>query len=174
MRQLLLLAFLAGFLNGFGQEAQKTEQIDSIVKSINASTKNIYYDSVFNETPYGVSSKTYITVIMDSTELKKYSQRAIITNGEKDKVKITVGENTFYFQQDKLIKVEESMNEGNKEFKMDWYYVDEKPLSHTTIQKIDGKPVDYQPKDPEKIEERATFLIRLAGMMREKVKPAAK
>ena len=59
--------------------------------------------------------------------------------------------NTFYFDQDKLIKVEEFGIEGEKKLFADWYYSENKPLYYT-----------YQ---SDKSESRAALLLTMGNNM---------
>ena len=59
--------------------------------------------------------------------------------------------NTFYFDQGKLIKVEEYMIKDGKEQHADWYYADDKPLYYT-----------FQ---TDRSEERAAFLLNMAKVL---------
>lgn len=96
-------------------------------------------------------SKTYITIVTDNYELKKYVN-AVVSVSEYDGVKSKVdGTNTFYFHKNKLIKVEEYLIEGEKRQDADWYYWNEKPLYYTL--------------KSDKSEERIKFLLSLSKII---------
>jgi len=133
MKNLLLLIILGGAFNSYSQEAAKIKQIDSLVKVINNnSTLNTHTDSITHDVPaIGFLMKTYLTVVTDAGQLKKYVNYSLGTQIVNSVSKRTTTSSSFYFDKDKLIKVEEFIIEDDKENHADWYYTDDKPLYYT-------------------------------------------
>lgn len=98
--------------------------------------------------------KTYLTIALDRGKLRKYVNQVYTTRLENGISKQMIGSNIFYFDQDKLIKVEDSMIEGEKKFHADWYYSENKSLYYT-----------FQ---SDKSESRAALLLTIAdGMLKQ-------
>jgi len=155
MKKILLSAFVFFAIKGNCQDTFKIRQIDSLVKVINQSNLIIQNDSTLQDRPeLDLSIKTYLTVALDGNKLKKYVNRVNSVRLEKGISKQMTTSNTFYFDQDKLIKVEEYAIEGEKKLYADWYYSENKPLHYT-----------YQ---SDKSESRAALLLTMAnGMLKQ-------
>jgi hypothetical protein len=92
-------------------------------------------------------------MVTDGTELKKYVNNVHATTQENGTTKQMVSTNTFYFDHNKLIKVEEFATQGDKKMDMLWYYADDKPLYYTF--------------KSDKAQERAELLLTIAKSMLE-------
>jgi len=151
MKIFFLFFFLFGVTKTFSQDI-RIRQIDSLAKAINNSNFKIHTDSTSQDFPQvGLWMKTYLITVTDSTQLKKYINKVYATRVDGGVSKKTTTSSSFYFDQNKLIKVEEFMIEDDKENHADWYYADDKPL-HYTLKN-------------EKSEERANFLLNIAKTM---------
>jgi hypothetical protein len=152
MKNIFLTAIILLSLNTYSQDTAIVKQIDAMVKLINSSGYKIQRDTIKQDQPaMGFSSQTYLSMLMNSGELKKYVNDVHMTMKERK----VHGTNTFYFDKNKLIKVEEFMIEGNKKVEFEWYY-------------SNGKPV-YNTLKSEKDQERAEFLLKTAQAMLEKM-----
>ena len=132
--KLLLILFLGLSLEAFTQDTVKLKQIDILVSQINNADLKINHDTIMNDIPaVGLKMKTILTASTDNGILKKFTNSVISTENANGIVKETVGVNTFYFDQNKLIKVEEYLIKDNEKKQAEWYYADDKPL-HYTVQ----------------------------------------
>ena len=133
MKVFYLFFFLFGATKSFSQDAAKIRQIDSLVKVINNNFNlKTHIDSITNDVPaIGFLMKTYLTVVTDAGQLKKYVNYSLGTQIVNSVSKRTTTSSSFYFDKDKLIKVEEFIIEDDKENHADWYYTDDKPLYYT-------------------------------------------
>ncbi|THU41473.1 hypothetical protein FAM09_05030 [Niastella caeni] len=130
--------------------------MDSLVKLINNSNFKTQRDTIKQDRPdYGISSRTYLTMVSEGNELKKYVNSFHMTTKNNGISKKMDGENAFYFDHNKLIKVEEFMSEGDKKMEMHWYYADEKPI--------------YNTLNAGKDNERAEMLLKMAKGLVEKM-----
>jgi hypothetical protein len=136
----------------YSQDTLKTKEIDIVVNSINHSNYQIEKDTLIQDKPeYGLKMTTYLTMVVDGNQLKKYENfvHTIMTqNGTKRELTTS---STFYYDKNKLIKVEEYVIEGSDKKVMDWYYLEDKPLYYTL--------------KSEKAAERALLLITLSEAM---------
>ena len=153
----MLLSVLVLFtLRANSQDKLKIRQIDSLVQVINQSNLKAQNDSIFQDRPeLGLSMKTYLTMIVDGNELKKYVNNVNTTSIEKGVSVQMFTSNIFYYNQNQLIKVEEFANAGDKKHNAEWYYADDKPLYYT-----------YQSP---KSEDRAIFLLTLSKTLLKQV-----
>lgn len=139
----------------FCQDTVKMRQIDSLVKVINQSKEGIKYDSILQDyKELGLTMRTYLTSIANGKDLKKFSNKVYTRRDVKGVTEESVSENAFYFDQKKLIKVEEYITKGDKTMHADWYYHDGKPLYYTM--------------QSDKAESRATLLLEMAKTFLEK------
>jgi hypothetical protein len=96
MRKLLLSVLIVCTMKGYCQDTLKIRQIDSLVKVINQSNLNIQYDSILQDYPeLGLTMRTYLTMVLDGNELKKYVNNVNSVRLEKDISIKTTGSNTF-------------------------------------------------------------------------------
>lgn len=140
----------------YSQDTTKLKQIDALVNQINTSDFKTQRDTIKNEQPQiGLSMRTYLTIVTNGTELKKYVNNVHATSQENGKTKQIVAANAFYFDHNKLIKVEEVATQGDKKMEALWYYADDKPIYYTL--------------KTERAEERADLLLTIAKGMLEKM-----
>ncbi len=115
MKTTLLFAAFLFSLIGYSQDTMELKQIDAVVNRINNSDFKTQRDTIKNDQPQmGLSMRTYLTMITDGTELKKYVNNVHATTQENGTTKQMVATNAFYFDHNKLIKVEEFATQGDK------------------------------------------------------------
>jgi hypothetical protein len=132
MKSILSFLFLLSFLTAFCQDTSKIKEINLLVSVINTSTLPVQRDTLVKDHPeMGLKMTTYLTMIVNNNHLLKYVNYVITTRNENGVQKQMTGSNTFYYNQNKLIKVEEYLIEGDKKQIADWYYSEEKPLYYT-------------------------------------------
>ena len=152
MKKLLLIVLLVSTIQADSQDTLKIKQIDSIVTGINKSNLVPINDSIVQDLPaMGLYMKTNLTMLVEGKELKKYVNKVNGVRKENGVSEELRSSNTFYFDQGKLIKVEEFIVKDGKEQHADWYYADDKPLYYT-----------FQ---SDRSEERAALLLNMAKSM---------
>jgi hypothetical protein len=140
----------------YSQDSMKLKKIDALVTMINTSEYKTQRDTIKNDQPQlGLSMRTYLTTVTDGTELKKYVNNVYATTQENGTTKQIVTVNAFYFDHNKLIKVEEFATQGDKKMDLSWYYSDDKPIYYTL--------------KSEKAQERAELLLTMAKSLLEKM-----
>ena len=116
MRQIFLLYILVGSLEAYSQDTAKIRQIDQLVNAINNSKFQTQIDSTIQDLPQlKLWMKTYLIAVTDSTQLKKYTNKVFAKREENGVLKEMKTNSSFYFDQGKLIKVEESIVEGGED-----------------------------------------------------------
>jgi hypothetical protein len=149
----IVIAALFGCLSGQTQDSAKLRRIDSLVAVINTGKFTVVRDTISKDQPaMGIWMKTYLTMITDGSELKKYVNEVHATIQDNGTTRQMHTENAFYFDQNQLIKVEEFGQQGEKRFDMLWYYADQKPIHYTS--------------QSERAQERAELLLKMATEMR--------
>lgn len=158
MRTMLTLIFLLLFSSSYSQDTSKIKQIDTLVLSINNSTLPIQRDTIIQDRPeLGLKMITYLTMIVNDNELMKYVNFVNTTMTENGKSRQMTTSSTFYYHDNKLIKVEEYLIEGDNKKTADWYYSDNKPLYYTL--------------QSDKAASRANLLLTMAdGMLKQVIK----
>ena len=132
IKSTLSLLVLLITTHAFSQDNLKIKEIDLLVNEIKQSTLPIKRDSVIlNQPELGLKMKTYLTMLINDKELKKYENFVDATMTVDGKVKKMTTSTTFYYNNNKLIKVEEYSIEADKKNLIDWYYSDSKPLLNT-------------------------------------------
>lgn len=127
---LFLLVFL--FSNIYAQDSVQINRINSLVYSIKHSTLPTQQDSTFKDYPgLGMSIKTYLKQVTFGKELKEYSQIVKTTQQENQTVKQALSGSAFYYDQNKLIKVEEFFLEEGVEHKTEWFFANDKCFFYT-------------------------------------------
>jgi hypothetical protein len=86
-------------------------------------------------------------MIATDKELLKYVNYVDGSRTDRGITQQMTSSNTFYYDHNKLIKVEEFLIEGEKKAELNWYYWDDKPLSTS---------------NPQNPESRAAFLLELS------------
>lgn len=155
----MLLGILTGWcFTAAAQAPEQTQRIDSLVKVINGGSFTIERDTLKQAFPdMGFSATTYLTLVTDGAEVKKYVNFVRSTSREGEQQKEIVAQNTFYFNRNQLIKVEEYLIEGDKKREASWYYAGDKPLYYTL--------------QSDKAAERAVMLLQMARAMLQKIRP---
>lgn len=150
MTKIIFILLLCSF-EVFSQENNKINQIDSIVNHIDNSTYKIETDSIIKNFPeYHFSTKKYLTLITDGSELKKYKNFTISISEIKSIKRHISSSNTFYYNNNKLIKVEELFIENGIKKNSNCYFSEDKPIYFTD-------------KNLEKSEEKALLLLKLSN-----------
>jgi hypothetical protein len=156
MRTTLLFAAFLFSLAVHSQDTAKLKQIDALVNQINTSNFKTQRDTIKNDQPQmGLSMRTYLTMVTDGAEIKKYENNVLATTQESGTINQMVSTNAFYFDHNKLIKVEEFATQGDKKIDALWYYADDKPIYYTL--------------KSDKAQERAELLLTMAKSMLEKM-----
>ena len=132
MKTCLTFFIILTFSRGYSQDTLQTRQIDVLVSKINSSTLLVHRDTLVQDHPeLGLKMTTYLTMIVNGGELIKYVNYVNTSMKENGITRKITTSNSFYYDHNKLIKVEEYLLEGDKKKAFDWYYADDKPLYHT-------------------------------------------
>jgi hypothetical protein len=150
MKTHLLLALLFFTSELYSQESNKIREIDSLTSLIRLSDLPVQHDSTSKDYPgLGLKIKTYLTAMLDSKELKKYVSKTKTTQIEDGISKEMNAGTAFYFDKNKLMKVEEYALQGEKETIFAWYFNNDECIYHTL--------------QSDKAESRASLLITMAN-----------
>ncbi|NML23446.1 hypothetical protein HHL16_21380 [Pseudoflavitalea sp. G-6-1-2] len=152
-----ILLFSCFSFNAYSQDSTAIRRIDAMVKLINNADLNALKDSV--KTDYlanEMSFRTYLTALVKNKELKKYINDIHSKRKENGVTLEMHAISAFYFNENKLIKVEEKVTADGKELLMDWYFENDKSVHYTS--------------KSERSEERAEMLLKLAQGFLDKVK----
>jgi len=156
MKTALTFIFINFFCCAYSQDTLKIKQIDALVSHINTFTLPIQRDTLIQDYPeLGLKMITYLTMVANGGELFKYVNNVNTTRLENGVTRQMTGANTFYYDHNELIKVEEYLLEGDKKSTADWYYSEDKPLYYTL--------------QSDKAKERAAFLLTLSKTMLKQV-----
>jgi hypothetical protein len=149
MKLFLFIIFFCSAIKSYSQENQ-VNKIDSVVAGINKAQYQIQIDSSVQSSTYtGVFfMKTYRIAHLMSAQLYKYENK-VTAYTQQQTVESKMNSNTvFYFLNNRLIKVEEYMDENGKKQNAHWYYEGDR-LIHYTFKS-------------DKSEERGSFLLELS------------
>ncbi len=117
IKKLFLAAGMLTTLSGFSQDSLKVVRIDSLVNYYNNAGFKAERDSVINTMPeLKISSRTYLTVLIHDGAVKKYENRPTFIRDNNGIPDTATGYNIFYFDNNKLIKVEEGMHDSKPKF----------------------------------------------------------
>ncbi|MBO9659539.1 MAG: hypothetical protein J7527_12010 [Chitinophagaceae bacterium] len=164
IKELFLAACMLITLSVFSQDSLKIARIDSLVNYYNNAGFKAERDSVINTMPeVKISTRTYLTVLIHDGAIKKYESRPTITRENNGVPETATGYNIFYFEKDKLIKVEEGMNDLKQSFSIDWYFENDAAFFCKTIPEKEGAL--------DKLQERGPLLVQMANAMLEKMAP---
>jgi hypothetical protein len=131
MKTILSFLFILSFLDANSQDNSKIKQIDSIVVALNASTLPVQRDTLIKDYPQvGLKMVTYLSMIMDGKQLRKYVNYVRTTRIENGTESQMTSSSTFYYEHNNLVKVEEYLIDGDAKKNADWYYSDDKPLHY--------------------------------------------
>lgn len=130
--------------------------INRLVASINGTSFTIQKDSIIQDLPnLGLKMNTYLTVVLDGNNLKKYVTYGVSVTKKDSVFEEMITSSTFYFDDNKLIKVEEFAKQADKELSIEWYYDNNKPLFWTSQNELAAA--------------RAEFLLTLSKELLKKV-----
>jgi len=152
MKTTLIIFFILTFFGVYSQDTLKIRQIDALLSQINTSTLPIHRDTLVQDHPeIGLKMTTYLTMIVNGGELIKYVNYVNTTMIENGVTRQMTTSSSFYYDHNKLIKVEEYLLESDKKKTADWYYSGDKPLYYTL--------------QSDKAEDRATLLLTMSKTM---------
>jgi hypothetical protein len=152
LKTILIVFFSLALFNCYAQKTLKIKQINGLVLQINVSSLPIQRDTLIKDYPeLGLKMITYLEMIVNGKELIKYVNYVNTTMLENNISRQTIASNSFYYNQNKLIKVEEYSLERNNKSRFDWYFSDDKPLYYTL--------------KSDKAEDRANLLLRISSAM---------
>ena len=156
MKTILVLLFPFFVTKSYSQDNFDLKRIDSIVTTINYSKLKANQDSIIQNFPnLGLSIKSYLTMVVENNQLKKYVNYVNTDRLENGVTIKATSCNTFYYDQNKLIKVEECSLSDNQAIQFDWYFLDDRCLYHSL--------------QSDKAESRATLLLSMSKEMIKKV-----
>ena len=156
MKTSLTFIFLLCCFNVYSQDTLKIKKIETLVSGINTSTLPIQRDTLIQDHPeMGLKMTTYLAMIVNGSELMKYVNLVNTTMTENAETRQMTTSSSFYYDHNKLIKVEEYLIEGDKKKAMDWYYSEDKPLYYTL--------------QSDKAADRATLLLTMSKEMLKQV-----
>ena len=158
MKTTLTFIFALTFCSVYSQDTLKIKQIDALVSGINSSIFQIQRDTLIQDHPeMGLKMTTYLSMIVNGGELMKYVNLVNTTMTENGATRQMTTSSSFYYDHNKLIKVEEYLIEVDKKKTMDWYYAEDKPLYYTL--------------QSDKAADRATLLLTMSkGMLKQIIK----
>jgi hypothetical protein len=133
MNTIITGVFTLFFFNVYSQQdTLKLRQIDTIVFQINTSNLPIQRDTIVQDYPnMGIKATTYLTMIMKDKTLFKFVNFVNSTRTEDGVERQMIGSNSFYYDNNELIKVEEYIIEGGKKGEAIWYYWKDAPIYYT-------------------------------------------
>ena len=144
-------------LIGLSQEQLKLRSIDSIVYSINNTRYAETTDTANNDIPaYMIFISTIQTTISDGHNLKKHIHHILNFDNQQKKSKTGEYFSIYYYNNNDLIKVEESADDKNGSFKIFWYFDDNKLM---TVQMF---PTPVNNDGYERIKDRESLLKELS------------
>ena len=156
MKTTLTFIFILTFCSAYSQDTLKIKQINALVLGINTSSLPIQRDTLIQDHPeMGLKMTTYLSMIVNGSELLKYVNFVNSTMKENTETRQMTSSSSFYYDHNKLIKVEEYLIEGDKKKAMDWYYSEDKPLYYTL--------------QSDKAADRATLLLTMSKEMLKQV-----
>jgi hypothetical protein len=133
----------------YSQDSIQLKQIDSIVHFIKTASLKHQADTINQDKPaYGYFGFSIVTLSTDGDAIKRYINHVEATIKRQDKTEKMVGENIFYFNNDELIKVEESATGKGKTMSYSWYFSGSRSLNTPVIS--------------DKGEDRAALLLQIA------------
>lgn len=126
----ILFVLVTGILSA--QDKSVLEEIDRTVTTIRQSTIPAQrHVSVTDNAEVGMKITNYLTVVADSSQLLYYSQDSDMEMTQNGAGKKVFSSSAFFFSNNKLIKVEEFILEGDQRMEANWYFRDDKLLFST-------------------------------------------
>ena len=158
MKTTLILFFIFFISKVYSQDTVSINQIDSLVLEINTSNVPIQCDTLKNDQPeMGLKMTTFFTIMVNGNQIKKLVNHVDIIMTEKTETRNVTTSNAFYYDQNKLIKVEEYFLEGGTKKTAEWYYSQEKPI--------------YNTLQPDNANDRANLLLTISnGLLNQIIK----
>ena len=142
MKQLLLICtILLSFEDGYSQDTSKVKSINAYVSSISSLSYKQHIDSGTVElSPGKPFKKTVITLYYtDSVSLYKAVTKVILFPNEAYGMKDTAkSESIIYYEDNKMVKMEESMTDGSKYSPLFSSYYDDKLIYSSLPNKKEG------------------------------------
>lgn len=152
MKPIISILFILITTNLYSQDTAKISQIDQWVRDINTSTLPEKKDSLVQDySQYGYKMTTHFSLMINNGQLLRCVVNSNGSNTQNGITKPITAANTFYFRNNKLIKVEEHEVKIDEKTDADWYYWYNTFL-HTT----------YQAEKSPKISERANILLMMS------------
>ena len=131
MKILLACTFFFCGINSYSQDAAAITHIDSIVNTINKLHLQVYEDSVTKKiADPEMEMKTYLLEVFDDGVLKKYQYKMKSLDNENGIYTTFIQSTAFYYDQDQLIKVEQSRLQFEKRSDLNWYYSNDTLLKY--------------------------------------------
>lgn len=156
MKTIIAFLLIVISLEGFAQDSLKIKQIDVLVSEINSSTLPVQRDTITQNHPeMGLTMITYLTMLVYEGELIRYVNHINTSMTENGATRQMTGSNTFYYNHNTLIKVEEYLIEAGIKREVAWYYANDKPLYYTL--------------QSDKAEARAILLLSMSKTMLKQV-----
>lgn len=119
-------------MNSNSQGIPDLRRIDSIATVINYPKTKATQDSIVQNLPtLGLFIKTYLTAIFEGNKLIKYVNYVKTDRSENGITTHMTSCNTFYFDDNSLIKVEEFGMADNQVQQFNWYFKADKCLYHS-------------------------------------------
>ena len=132
LKTLFFFGSLFCIANVFAQDSLRIKQIDSLVSIIDHSDLPTQLDSNLEEkSGRKLSIKTYTTQKTLGKQLKEYSTMVKVTQREDMITTLDLSGTAFYYDDNKLIKVEEFMTRDGKENKVEWYFFNDNCFYHS-------------------------------------------
>jgi hypothetical protein len=136
MKFIFVLAAIVYSFATYSQDTKKIKSIDSLVKVIKASNYQVIRDTVKRESAKtGFSRRVYVTALFNEVELKKYVEDDLITSVGDNRASKMHLVSSYYFDHNKLIKVEQNRTDWLGTKYSDWYFGNDKPLYNTSKQR---------------------------------------
>ncbi len=147
MKTILFVLFLSSFSLSYSQDTSRLKEINSLVAKINSSGLPVQRDSIVQDYQ-SLKMITHLSMLVNGDQLLKYVNEVATTRTENGITRQFTTTNIFYYDKNKLIKVEDYAVSGENKQMAEWYYWDDKPLYYTL-------------KD-ERSEERAEMLLAMS------------
>lgn|GEM_PF-1630419 len=136
MKSIFVLAGIVCSVAAYSQDTKTIRSIDSLVKVLKGSKYKMLRDTIQgNMGKLNLSRRVYLTVMVNDTELKIYTEDVLYTPTEDKKASKTHQVSTYYFDHNKLIKVEQYRADWIDTANSDWYFANGKPLYNTSKQR---------------------------------------
>jgi hypothetical protein len=137
-----LLLFLGNFAHG--QDNGKIDQIDSLSNAIDQLSEFPELDSTITSHPtLKLIIRKYSTKVKSGNSLLKLIDKSITQQEKNNETEETISVVTYYFKENKLIKVVESTQSSTHGFNATWYFENEKLISVSPDAPTSRKHADF-------------------------------